>query len=141
MKSRVSNFHVTLNTNIRIDEDLTPESRLVRVLQDTANQVFGEEGHFTNFVQFPKGGMWNVENIIGLDVVTGVEVGTDDAHGRRLHLHVQFKVRHRSYLRLDGEKIKSEMNIMLNRNAYPHPIAYVHITVHKPELIDYIGKE
>jgi hypothetical protein len=140
LKSRVSNFHITLNTNIRIDDDLTEESPLIRILQSTTNEVFGEEGHFVNFVQFPKGGAWNTANIVDLSVLSGVEVGSDDAHGARLHVHVQFKVRHHSYLRLDGEKIKTEMNMMLTRNGYPHKIAYVHITVHKPELVDYIGK-
>jgi hypothetical protein len=141
LKSRVSNFHITLNTNVRIDGSKEEIRPLVDQLQKCANVCFGQEAHFTRFVTFPKGGQWDDEHVIGLDVTTGVEIGKDDAHGRRLHLHVQFKIRHRSYVKLDFQAIKDEMNGILEEEEFPHRIAYVHVTCHKPELADYIGKE
>ena len=141
LKSRVSNFHITMNTNVRIDEELTQESKLVVDLQTTANQVFTVKEHFGKFVLFPKGGQWDTTHIVGLNVKTGVEVGKDDSHGRRLHLHVQFKVNHRSFIRLDFKEIQLEMNRVLRSIGYPHEIHYTHVTCHKPELEDYIGKD
>jgi hypothetical protein len=141
LKSRVSNFHITLNTNVRIDGSLEELGDLVDELQTAANRCFSEEDHFTKFVLFPKGGSWDEDHIVGLDVITGVEVGKDDAHGRRLHLHVQFKIRHRSYVKLDYAQIKEEFNAILEDMKYPHKVHYVHVTCHKPELSDYIGKE
>ena len=141
VRNRVSNFLVTLNTNTRVSEDLTAESPLVTVLQQTAGELFEQEEHFLKFVQFPKGGQWDDTNIVALDVVTGVEIGTDELKGKRLHLHAQFKVTHRSFLKLDYTVIKEEINRMLESKGYPLKIHYVHGSFHKSDMAgEYVRK-
>ena len=126
---------------MRIDEELTSDSSLVTELQSAADRVFSQPAHFTKFVKFPRGGEWNSTHIVGLNVKTGVEVGKDDAHGKRLHLHVQFKVSHRTFVKLDFKEVQEEMNRVLEEMDYPHRIHYTHVTCHRPELEDYIGKD
>lgn len=135
LRSRISNFHITLNTNVRVGTNLKSQ---MENLQKCAAETFTEERSITQFVMFPKGGSWNTKYILGFDVAVGVEVGQNQS---RLHCHVQFKVKHRSYVRLDCGKIKSEMNEILKKNEFNYPIAYVHVACHKPELIDYFSKD
>jgi len=140
-RRRVSDFFITMNTNKRIDGELTGSSPLVTILEDSARVLFGQEDHFLKFVRFPKGGQWDNDHIISLDVVTGVEIGTDDAHGKRLHLHGQFKVTHRSYLQLDYKALQDEMNRILESKGYPLMIHYTHVTFHRADMArEYIGK-
>jgi hypothetical protein len=122
-----------MNTNTRIDGDLLPTSPLVTILQDSGKEVFGEMEHFLKFVKFPKGGEWD-ENIESLKVDIGVEIGTDDAHGRRLHLHAQFRISHYSYVKLDYRVIQSEMNRVLAEKGYQLKIHYTHGTFHKTDM-------
>jgi hypothetical protein len=138
LRSRISNFHITLNTNVRYDKSL---ESLISGLQKSVGQSFTDPDSIKEYVTFPKGGEWNDDFIEGVDVVTGVEIGRDDAHGARLHCHVQFKVKHHSFLRLDFTKIKEVVNDRLKSNDFPHPIAYVHVVCHKPELADYMSKD
>ena len=141
VRHRVSDFFVTMNTNKRIDGDISKDSPLVTLLQQSAAEVFGEDEHVIKFVRFPHGGSWDEENIVGLNVVTGVEIGTDDAHGKRLHLHAQFKVTHTSYIRLDYKELQNEMNRVLEHKGYPLMIHYTHVTFHKTDMAkEYISK-
>ena len=141
VRNRISDFMVTMNTNTRIDGNLTAESPLVKILESAGASLFGEDAHFTKFVKFPKGGSWNAENIVALNVLTGVEVGTDDAHGHRLHLHADFKVTHRSFIKLDYHAIQDEMNRILEAKGYPLRIHYTHVTFHKSDMSrEYIMK-
>ena len=81
------------------------------------------------------------DQIISLDVATRVEIGTDDAHGKRLHLHAQFKVKHRTYIRLDYKEIQNEMNQVLTEKGYPLLIHYTHGTFHRTDMsIEYMKK-
>jgi len=134
VRRRISDFFVTMNTNKRIDGELSPDSPLVTVLEDAARELFGEDEHFIKFVTFPKGGSWDNDHIDSLNVVTGVEIGTDDAHGKRLHLHAQFKVTHRSYIRLDFKVLQQEMNSILSQKGYPLVIHYTNVTFHKSDM-------
>ena len=141
VRNRISDFFITMNTNKRIDGVLTGESPLVTILEASAREVFGDEGHFLRFVTFPQGGQWDDDHIVALNVVTGVEIGTDDAHGKRLHLHAQFKVTHRSYIKLDFHALQAEMNKVLRKNGYPLEIHYTHVTFHRSDMArEYIGK-
>ena len=141
VRNRVSDFFVTMNTNKRIDGNLTPESPLVTVLENAGASLFGDEEHFTKFVKFPKGGSWNSDNIVALEVVTGVDVGKDDAHGQRLHLHAQFKVTHKSFVKLDFRELQDEMNSILAARGYPLRIHYTHVSFHKADMSrEYIEK-
>jgi hypothetical protein len=119
---------------------LTAESSLVTKLQAAANETFTNTDRIVKFVTFPHGGSFDPDHIIDIKTVTGVEVGKMD-RGRRLHLHVQFKIRHRTWVRLDPAAIKAEINAVLEESGYPHQIHYIHISVHRPELEDYIGKD
>jgi len=141
VRNRISDFFITLNTNKRIDGELTAESPLVTILEDGARDLFGQEEHFLQFVRFPHGGSWDDDHIVALNVVTGIEIGTDDAHGKRLHLHAQFKVTHRSYIRLDYHALQDEMNKILESKGYPLRIHYTHVTFHRSDMsIEYIRK-
>jgi len=141
VRNRISDFFITMNTNKRIDGELTAESPLVTILEDAARELFGQEEHFLRFVTFPHGGQWDDDHIVALDVVTGVEIGTDDAHGKRLHLHAQFKVTHRSYIRLDYHVLQDEMNRILESKGYPLMIHYTHVTFHRTDMArEYIRK-
>ena len=134
VRRRISDFFIMMNTNTRIDGELTAQSPIVKVLEESARELFGEEAHFTKFVLFPKGGSWDDGHIDSLNVVTGVGIGTDDAHGKRLHLHAQFKVTHRSFIKLDYKVLQSEMNSILEEKKYPLKIHYTHVTFHKSDM-------
>jgi len=130
-----------MNTNHWIDGEITPNSPLITLLEQSARELFEDEEHFLKFVRFPKGGQWDDDNIQGLDVVTGVEVGTDDAHGKRLHLHAQFKITHTTYIKLDYKELQKEMNNILGSNGYPLMIHYTHVTFHRHDYSkEYLNK-
>lgn len=128
-KIRESNFHITMNTNVRLDFELNELLPYVTGLQNAANELLGNPDHIERIVQFPFGGEFNPETILNIDSTTRVEIGKDDAHGRRLHLHAMFKIRHKSKIRLDYAQLKKEMNDILKESNYPFPIAYVHVEV------------
>jgi len=134
VRNRVSDFFITMNTNTRMSGTITSESPLISVLENASATLFGQEEYFTRFVKFPKGGSWNSENIIALNVLTGVEVGTDEDHGHRLHVHAQFKVTHRSFIKLDYHVIQDEMNKLLEARGYPLRIHYTHVTFHRTDM-------
>ena len=125
-------FHVTLNTNTRID---VPDSEIepyVKGLQDAANLLFGDVEYMKRIVKFPyaeDNGEFDSNHILAVDTTTRVEIGKDDAHGKRLHLHVIFKLTHKSRIHLVFHKVKSEMNSILAEKEYPHRIHYVHVEV------------
>jgi hypothetical protein len=127
---RESNFHITMNTNVRLDVDDSEMTPFVSGLQEAANELLGDPDNLEMIVSFPYGGEFNPETILNIDVTTRVEIGKDDAHGKRLHLHAILKIRHNSKIRLDFARVKSRMNEILEDKNYPYPVHYVHVEVY-----------
>jgi len=141
LRSRVSNFHVTMSTNVRWKGSEKSLGTEAVKLQDATNDVFSSDETKARIVLFPKGGEWDISHIISDDITIAVEIGTNVKFGSRVHLHVKFKIRHRSYLRLDPAEIKIVMNEALTRVGSILPIHYVHVKCHPPDLEDYVVKD
>lgn len=128
-KIRTSTFHITMNTNTRIDAPVDEMGEFVEPLQSAANELLGDPDYIEKFLQFPYGGEFNPETVLGIEVTTRVEVGKDDAHGRRLHLHALLKITHNSRVRLSFPILKREMNHILEEKDYPLRVHYLHAEV------------
>jgi hypothetical protein len=138
LRTRVSNFMITFNTNQRYqgeDEDFGEYST---PLYDMAEAMFGNEETLKQFVVFPRGGEWNDDNIISFRVTTRAELG-HNLRGSRVHFHVGIKILHRSFIQLDPVKIKEMSNIALAAMNFRTPIRYVHISVLRPDIEDYLS--
>lgn len=135
LRNRISNFLITMNTNIRVKPNIS-ESRSEDLYQ-MAESIFSEEDELKKIVTFPKGGEWSDETIKGVDASSRVEIG-HNMRGTRLHLHQSLKLRHQSYLRLDPEEIKRLANEKLREQNSTLVIYHVHISTHRPSVDDYL---
>lgn len=154
---KVSNFMITLNTNSRIGEELDNDAveALTTPMYDMAEALFGSPRLVSRFVQFGRmsdataadtgkrtfevdeGIEFNNETIYDVNVTAGVEIG-HNAMGKRLHMHIGLRVRHRSCVHLDHDKIQEMANDELERSGFMYPIQYVSIRTGKPSFEDYL---
>lgn len=151
----VSNFLITLNTNVRFEEGDKRLEEASGPLVKMAEQVFGNSNGLREIVVFgtrgPRGAgggftfipdssvKWGIDTIADFRTTAGVEIG-HNARGKRLHLHVALKIRHRSYIRLDKNKILKRANEELESLGFPYPIKHVNIRVTPPTAEDYLDK-
>lgn len=151
----VSNFLVTFNTNIRFNDEDEILEELSRPLYRMCEVLFGDSDGLRRFVQFGRRGdrgadgkfefiledtiYWNTQNVVDFRVTASVEVG-HNARGKRLHCHLAIKIRHRSHIRLDREKILRMANQYLEEVNYPYPIKHMNIRVLPLSAEDYLDK-
>lgn len=138
MPFRVSNFLITMNTNVRFTE-ATGIEEWAPGLYQMGERLFGDSDRVGRFVTFPEGGAWDARHIVSVDSTMKVEVG-HNACGQRLHLHANVKIRHKSYIRLDIPRIQIEANDFLSEMAYPFPIHHLHVKTGKPTFEDYLDE-
>lgn len=138
MKFRVSNFLLTLNTNVRFgpDEDLT---EFTDGLYQLGQFLFGDAERAGNYVTFPKGGEWDDRHIVSVDSTFKCEIG-HNLRGQRLHLHGVVKIRHHSFIQLNIPLIKSLGNEFLSSISFPFPIQHINVKAGRPSFEDYIDE-
>jgi hypothetical protein len=151
----VSNFLITMNTNVRFEQDDALLEKHSEPLYGMAEALFGDGTAISRFVEFGSRGargpggkftfvpthgtIWSTESIVDYRVTVGVEVG-HNVRGKRLHLHVALKIRHHSYIRLDRDKILAQANAALKARDFPFPIKHLNIRVTPPTAEDYLMK-
>ena len=96
MSFRVSNFLITMNTNVRFADDLEAMGHSGG-LYTMGEAMFRDAETVGKYVLFPKGGQWDGQHIVSVDSASKVEVGHNQK-GRRLHLHATVKIRHHSFI-------------------------------------------
>lgn len=148
---RVSNFLITLNTNVRFSSDSRELEDLSEPMYRMAEMLFGDGEKIARFVIFGvKAGRgaefvpdpsihWNTNTIVDYKVKAGVEIGHNKM-GSRLHMHIALKIRHRSYIRLNKDLILQEANRILEMLGFPFPIKHINIRVMPGSPEDYLDK-
>jgi hypothetical protein len=154
MSSNVSNFLISMNTNVRIRAESADLPRLTEPLYQMCEHLFGASATVSQFVQFGRRGpmdrgkrtfvpdptiLWSPETVRDFKSVAGVEVG-HNLRGQRLHCHCAVKIRHYSFIRLDKDKILAAANEFLESVGYPYPIVHINIRVLPPSIEDYLDK-
>lgn len=151
---KTSNFIITLNTNVRFDSGDQALEELSVPLYQMAKTVFGTSDALSQIVLFGKRGprgagggftfipgldSWSPELVVNFKTTAGVEIG-HNSRGKRLHLHVALKIRHKSFIRLDKDEILERANRELESLGFPHPIKHLNIRVTAPTAEDYLDK-
>eukprot|EP00727_Mastigamoeba_balamuthi_P000691 m51a1_g10619 hypothetical protein (423) ;mRNA; r:57479-59030 len=132
----VSNFMLTMNTNVRLAGTSDAElEALSEPLYNMAQEMFDGSERLSRFVQFgTQGGRdpltnkyvflpdptrtWGTELVVDYKVTASAEIG-HNTRGSRLHMHVGIKIRHHSYVKLDRDLIFEEANRFLESVDYP----------------------
>lgn len=140
MKFRVSNFLVTMNTNVRFTDASTGVEEWTTDLYRMGEHLFGDADRTGQYVTFPKGGVWDDQHIISVHAIMKVEIG-HNTMGQRLHLHASVKIRHRSFIQLDIPKIQIAGNDFLSDVAYPFPIHHINVRAGRPTFEDYLDED
>lgn len=154
----VSNFLITMNTNVRVPaNDRERVSReYIPALEEAAQRLFSDEEDLQKFVVFgrpkhkEKGGrsygfvpdpsiQWSDDTVVNFESMAHVEVG-HNKQGQRLHLHVALKIRHHSRIRIDGIRLQEMANDVLKELGFPFTIKYTHISTSPPTPEDYLTK-
>ena len=141
---KFSNFLITLNTNVRVSANVGDE--MIDPLYSAAEWLFGDADQLQDVVEFgtkgdrdpvtqktaflPSDKTWNTRTIDTFRTTAKVEIG-HNLKGARLHLHVALKIKHRAFIRLKADVIKSKINDFLEASSYTLPIRHVHV-VGKP---------
>lgn len=144
-RDHVSSFLITMNTNMRLSDDLAVA--YAPDLAAVATRLFRDEVDIRKYVRFYRYAhgtatpdydtTWSDDTVISYGVISSVEVGHMKT-GSRLHLHVGVKIWHRSAVRLDIEAIKQAANDVLDEGGSGLKIHYIHVTAHAPTLEDYL---
>lgn len=141
---RVSNFHVTMSTNVVMSE--AEAASQAPMLEDMLRWLFTDLDNMDDIVDFKyyddgdyvvdEEMTWDEAPIVEASCVSTVEVG-HMARGSRLHMHVAFKVWHRTIISLNREGILERANDYLESHDYPHTVKYLNIAVRGPTAEDY----
>jgi hypothetical protein len=152
-RTKVSNYLITLNTNVRFDDKDSELERISQPLYEMAEFIFGTSEHLSEIVEFgikgtPKGGKtqfvrghtaaeWDPRWIQAFRVQAGVEVG-HNAKGKRLHIHISLKIVHHAFIRLNRNLILEKANQFLSQTDFKFPIKHIDIKVAPPSPEDYL---
>lgn len=141
---RVSNFFITMSTNVRMTDEEAVEH--VEGLQQMSERLFSDQTRLEGIIKYKTyeddeyltddEASWD-RDIISSEVISKVEVG-HMKQGSRLHLHVGLKIWHKSYISLDRAKMLEDANECLEGIGYPYPIKYLNIKVKQPTTEDYL---
>lgn len=138
MKFRVSNFLVTMNTNVRF-ESADDIHQWTGELYKMGEHLFGDADKVGKFVTFPHGGEWDERHIVSVDSTMKVEIGHNKM-GQRLHIHGTVKIRHHSFIHLDIRAIKEAANEYLTDVGYPFLIRHINVRAGRPSFEDYLDE-
>jgi hypothetical protein len=152
---RASNFLVTLNTNVRFEDQDDQLETLSETLYEMADYVFSTGDKLAEITEFgikgtAKGGKAQFVKgftnasfeppwIVSFRVQAGVEVG-HNSRGKRLHMHVSVKILHKAFIRLNKDRILEKANQFLEARGFKYPIRNIHIRVTPPSAEDYLLK-
>ena len=138
-----SNFLVTLNTNVSMPKEDPDKDDRVEKLYKAADSIFSDTDQVGHLVEFltkipynaPEGqgrlvnkGAWDDAHVRSVNSRSKVEISKNRT-GNRLHLHIAVTIKHKDYIRLIPEAVKSAVNRELERLGFPYPIAHVDISV------------
>lgn len=121
-KLRFSNFHITINTNVRPTEHEESVEHSER-LEDAVRGLLSHAGLQRIITFHVPGDVYGSKTIRKVTAKFAVELGTQPK-GRRVHAHVVLMLQHLSFIRLNLPEIAA-----LVREATGVPRPYVHVEV------------
>lgn len=144
-RQRTSEYFLTMSTNVRFDAPPEEVRAYADRLVDGITATFRSDDSLRQFVKFPQTkdgsvGRWDPAFIDGAKVTAHAEIGTDAKHGRRLHAHVVFEIKHRCRTRLDFNELKAQINRNLEKLNFQWPVRYIHCRVTNRAVEDYLHK-
>jgi hypothetical protein len=142
-REHVSNFSITMSTNLVVPGDEMPEEDK-NMMRDLQEHIFRH--HIGDILEFRYDDKTldtdtPIEQLITREfpplTTFTVEVGTTK-HGGRLHSHAAMKVFHLRRLNINIKLLKDLANEFLESHGYDQRIRYVHITGRGPTAEDYV---
>lgn len=133
-RSKLSCFLLTVSTNQRYREDDKFKESDAEILEDIVKDILSDLPAYITIKK--EGDVWNKETIESVDIDYACEFGPKT---EALHAHMLIKIKHRSKVQLNLQKIKQKIidelgvkNIyMFNRMVRPS---------HEDWLVDYLDK-
>lgn len=131
-----SKFHIMGNTNYRPGTNENAKSAAT-IIEEAAQTVLSDSDQIGRFVTLLDQAQWSPDVILNIDATHGVELG-QHTKGRRIHVHIVLDITHYSKLRIDPKKFKEVFNEFLEGEVIK--ISYVHVTVEKNSMEQYVTK-
>ena len=108
-----SNFLLTINTNMRYQDDDEDLENDIEVFDTTIKEVLN---NISDYVNLPQGIPFDEEHIKNVDIDYTIEKGTKH---NQLHIHIMLKFRHKTNIQLNYQKIKTKITKDLGlKNIY-----------------------
>jgi hypothetical protein len=130
-KDKTSNFFLTINTNQQYQQDDPNLQNDIAVFEECIKNILSNINNYVNISE----GIWDDEHVNDVDIDYVIELGPVKKH---IHAHIMIKIKHRTKLMLDLQKIKSKIlsdlglkniymnNKLMKKDSSTNVLDYIH---------------